>query len=389
MMKKITCKHALHACVLALALIAHPAHACLNDRDTLAEEAQKHPDILQAITGRFERNPPLYYEMRIARVAKDLQTHPNNLDEYDDIAVACDRLGRDDEAVTWLSRKRAHLPPLAGAAPTLKEAWYKYFANIGTCRIHRWIRGGGDRKKIVEVYKAREEITHAIQIKPDAHFGREKYQGIVMDWLIDSLGPRKKGGEIKPLYLYVEGKVNTARYPEAATAFAGLITLGNAWESVDIFSALAYVSSMGDRSPMHVGYFAALRAVELSRSGHRSLVREVDPTFEPPNYWPRDERAFDGLRREADRWNQARISYMNARLTVGRHPDTDPVFWADYHPAPPPAVPDTTPPEDKRRKLLAEIAPTIFSVAFLAIFGTPIALIVRAVLVRRKRRQKC
>ncbi len=55
-----------HLAAFAL-LAAMPAHACINDRDTLAEEIKGLPDVAQIITGRFERNPPLYHQMRIDR----------------------------------------------------------------------------------------------------------------------------------------------------------------------------------------------------------------------------------------------------------------------------------------------------------------------------------
>ena len=42
--------------------------ACLWDRDTPADEAKGMPEVVAVLTGRFERNPPLFYEMRLARV---------------------------------------------------------------------------------------------------------------------------------------------------------------------------------------------------------------------------------------------------------------------------------------------------------------------------------
>ena len=42
--------------------------ACLWDRDTPADEARGLPEVVAVLTGRFERNPPLFYEMRLGRV---------------------------------------------------------------------------------------------------------------------------------------------------------------------------------------------------------------------------------------------------------------------------------------------------------------------------------
>src|SRR5689334_24182932 len=88
------------------------APACLNDRDTLADEAKKNRDVLATLVAGFERNPPLYYEMRIDRIKKDLAKNPKLLDEYDDIAVAYDRIGNDDEAIKWIEAKKKQLAPL-------------------------------------------------------------------------------------------------------------------------------------------------------------------------------------------------------------------------------------------------------------------------------------
>src|ERR1035438_5441566 len=127
------------AAVIVLFAAALPARACLWDNDTLAMEAKRFPDMVEVSVGRFERNPPLYYEMRLTRVSAELRTSPEKLDLYDDAGVACDRLGRDDEALTWMARKEARLP--RGDA----EARYRYLANAGTFHIHRWLRAGANR----------------------------------------------------------------------------------------------------------------------------------------------------------------------------------------------------------------------------------------------------
>lgn len=53
--------------------------ACLWDRDTPAGEAAGMPEVVAVLTGRFERNPPLFYEMRLSRVTAELQSRPENL----------------------------------------------------------------------------------------------------------------------------------------------------------------------------------------------------------------------------------------------------------------------------------------------------------------------
>jgi hypothetical protein len=110
-------------CLILLATI--PVLACAWDSDTLAMEAKGLPDTVQIITGRFERNPPLYYQMRLKRVSQALKTQPGKLEFYDDAGVACDRLGRGAEAIDWMKRKRAQLGKL-GFNKQSKEHWYRY-----------------------------------------------------------------------------------------------------------------------------------------------------------------------------------------------------------------------------------------------------------------------
>src|SRR3954467_13072739 len=118
--------------------------ACLWDRDTPADEAKGMPEVIAVLAGRFERNPPLFYEMRLARVTAYLQSHPEDLAAYDDAGVACDRLGRGDEAIAWMEKKREQLDRLDASRPEVKEQWYRYHANLGTFLVHRWVRQGAD-----------------------------------------------------------------------------------------------------------------------------------------------------------------------------------------------------------------------------------------------------
>ena len=374
MMKRLTVLLLLPS----LLLLPGPARACLNDRDTLAEEVKGLPDVVQVVTGRFERDPPLYYQMRLARVAAELKVGPGLLPEYDDAGVACDRLGRDDEAIAWMDKKRKRLAGLNAADPAVKEQWYRYNANVGTFWVHRWIRAGADRKRIEEVRKARGYIAEAIKIKPDAHFGREKYQLRVMDWIIKGQPYVSEAARDK-----AEGKALDAAVSRGSTnidtdalgppdpalvsalvsalgteppetsgetkALCGLITLGNTWESVDVFQALS--SSIPYEGGSKLYPLVKMRCDELIDSGHRSLIPgspsggplkdliTVGETGMPPT--DDDRRLYHRLRADADDWQKKRTDYMTARLTAGRHPDTDPTFWNEYRDAGPPTVADS------------------------------------------------
>jgi len=323
-------------------LLPRAAFCCLWDTDTLANEAKGLPDVVQVITGRFERNPPLFYEMRLKRVAAELDRDPTLLAAYDDVGVACDRLSRDDEAIVWMQKKRSQLERADRTASAIQDHWYRYYANIGTFRAHRWLRAGADRTHMAEMQQARDEIAKAIEINPNAHFGREKVQLAFLNWLID---PGEKGNsparEIMNLIPAPQDREQTRK------GLCGLIVLGNAWESVDSFLMLADSSLM--RKSM-VQYLAALRCKELLRQGHHSLHPERFPDtrivalLDPKRAGvsgtiPAEiEEQYRVLRAEAEAWQKRRTDYMMARLGTGRHPDTDPTFWNALKETPPPSL---------------------------------------------------
>lgn len=376
-------------CCLVLLLMQRSAFACLWDSDTLASEAKGIPEVIQVITGRFERNPPLYYEMRLKRVTAELASQPDRLDLYDDASVACDRLGKSDEALKWSEKKRRRLQTLPPEDVLVRDHWYRYYANAGTFHAHKWIRSGAHRDNLNDLKLARDLITKAIKINPNAHFGREKYQLKAIDWLI---APPRVTPETHrlPNLLTESNKVQEAA--EAVKGLTGLIVLGNAWESVDIFNALSRaIQSDDDRSS--AAYMARLRACELIDQGQKSLIPTA-PSGEKlkalvmgremrlrENLSKEVEENFSTLRSEANRWHTQRTAYMMARLQVGKHPDTDPHFWLDYK--------ETVPPEI-RASLLNRInshAQLIFAVILLSAFAIVLVAVLFLfwLLLRRRR----
>jgi hypothetical protein len=323
-------------------LLPTAALACHWDIDTLANEAKGLPDVIQVVTGRFERNPPLYYEIRLKRVATELSKDPSLLGNYDDAGVACDCLNRGDEAIAWMQRKRARLEQASKRAAEVKEQWYRYYANLGTFRAHRWLRAGADRKHIAEMKQARDEIAKAIEINPNAHFGREKVQLAFMEWLI---APGKSGSGPSDEILAL---VRKPWDPEQTRkGLCGLIVLGSAWESLDAFLMLTDHQIV--KEPL-VQYFAALRCKELMNMGRQSLHAErftnsqLSGLINPQHLDIADgisveiEEQYRQLRLEAEAWQVRRTDYMVTRLKAGRHPDTDPSFWKEWQETPPPSL---------------------------------------------------
>ena len=314
--------------ILVLAPI--PLRACLNDRDTASNAAQGLPEVRAVIVGRFDRNPPLYYEMRLKRVAEAIAADPRDLAAYDDAAVACDRLGRFDEAIAWMDQKRVRLERADPADPVTKEHWYRYHANVGTHRAHRWLKNGADRSRLGEMKTARDHIARALAIKPDAHFGREAYQLRAMDWIIN---PPSFGPGVGTLPSFLD---NTPDPPaEAIAGLCGLIVLGNAWESVDVFNALAHaLDAYHDRSTADL---ARLRCLELIDAGRASLLPDAprgaglaDLVLGGGQFvsWHSPAGAsYRQARAPAEDQRRRRDAFMLARLGEGRHPDTDQFFW--------------------------------------------------------------
>jgi len=358
-------RRVLTALALLLGLPVSVA-ACLWDRDSPANEAKGMPEVVAVLTGRFERNPPLFYEMRLARVTAHLQSHPKDLAAYDDAGVACDRLGRGDEAISWMEKKRAQLERLDASRPEVKEQQYRYHANLGTFLVHRWVRQGAARANIAEVKAARDEIAKALEINPNAHFGREKYQWLALEWIVAP--PKAEGSQYLPNLLgwgfddiYGE-RTRPKEADDAVRGLAGLVVLGNAWESVDIFHALNIAlqrDSMGYERGREGGrntlaYLAWLRCRELIDAGKGSMLADapqgegLKSWLHRPDFVKADvllDSAFVKLRAEADAWHEARTAFMTRRLKEGRHPDTDPSFWEGYTERPAPGLPTQSVPD--------------------------------------------
>lgn len=349
------------------------AAACMWDYDTLAMEAKGLPKAMRIISGRFERNPPLYYQMRLERVSKELQTKPNELSLYDDAGVAAARLGKNDEAIEWMAKK---LKVLKATKEKNTDHWYRYHANLGTFYIHRWLHEGCKKERIADAKAAHNHIAEAIRINPEAHFGREYMQLRAIDGII-----AVKTGKAKNLVLYNESDVKTAK--QQIEGMCGLIVLGAAWESVDIFDSLAQaLSSDGQASVAHL---AELRRNELLDEGKKPLAGSADEMRkQKPGslYMMATDKAkqnieadFKMLRDEAKEYEKNRTAYMMERLKAGRHPDTDKDFWSDWT--------EPEPPE-----LLAGGSGSVLRTT--AVYGSPataVAIVLLAI-ARKRRRAK-
>ncbi|MFT4547901.1 MAG: hypothetical protein ACI8XO_000202 [Verrucomicrobiales bacterium] len=373
--------HPITASILFVALALQSSLACLWDSDTLAEEASGKINVLNVITGRFPRHPPAYYEARLIRVAAEVVEHPENLELYDDAGVACDRLHRSAEAIAWMEKKAEALE----RSPD-EEHQYRYHANLGTFLIHQWFAAGTDPEQDAGARGA-EHIRTALEINPDAHFGREAVQLQAIEWLLEE----RREGITEPVYdspsanlfqhgMRFSGAPNGTDYDKTVEGLTGLVALGAAWESVDIFRVLA--TCLADRRDNSLAFLAGLRVEELLADGKTSLSDHFPDPYEREEYMLVESAHlvlwFKSAREVADNWQAARNSYIEEQIALGKHPDTDADFWAGFDEAayPLPAMPDERP--DKRRPSFGiDWTRTGFLTALIAMLGVVLIVLLR------------
>ncbi|WP_367874503.1 hypothetical protein [Luteolibacter sp. Populi] len=339
--------------LLATLLLATlPCTACIWDRDTLKEaaEADGKLDTVKSITGWFNRYPPLYYEMRLERISADLAADPKALELYDDAGVACDRLGRYDEAIRWMEKKKALIDTLP--ADQTKTARYRHLANLGSFLGNRWATRPADQRKAdpADLNAAIKSIEEAIQLDPDAHLGREKYQLQLFQWLAAGYNDKAQE-EDKKLWNFLAiapggatqaGGPGEAKFREMEKGIASLIQLGSAWENLDVFAALgAVLNGAGANTP---SLLASLRVEELKKSGRSTLYPVPERVnaetginagdFKLATAW------YFKTRLASQKRNLAWLVYQKERFAKGEHPDTHPDFWKAWQEPAFPALPE-------------------------------------------------
>ncbi len=153
-----------------------PALACMWDYDTLHEERSRFPSVLELIVGYYPQHSDELYEWRIGDRERKLAgldpADAATLPLRDDMAVAHDELGRPEAAIALMQRSLEIAPDR-----------YETHANLGTFYIHNG-----------EYERGLEHIERAIEINPDAHFGREVVQRRLVEYL---LSRRDEDGEVR------------------------------------------------------------------------------------------------------------------------------------------------------------------------------------------------
>lgn len=255
------------AFVLIVLALQSIASACLWDSDTLRDERRGLPGIAELLAGRYERHSAFFYEDRVKESEARIKENPNDLAAWDDLAVAYEKLGQVDRAIETIERKAA-----------IKPGEYTTEANWGTFLVHR-----GD-------YEAGlEHLREALRINPDAHFGREKYQLMAVEYLLEAKRdplvfefgsfiwptivatvhrdpyPRPwDDSDIIDRLRYASGKPDQATVDAAINGVVGMLRFGPG-TSPHLYAALGDL--LLARGDLHLAYRAFLRARD---NGHPS-----------------------------------------------------------------------------------------------------------------------
>lgn len=302
--------------IALLAFVPSLALACINDRDTIKFEQQnvdalnriqKEIDpgkreqavkdlVLRAIGGRFERYPEQYYKMRISR----LEAKPKlTALEYDDLAVAYDRIGGVDFAIAITEKSL----PLRKTA----DEKYRFHANYGTFLVHKWVSDGAKDEDKATLKKSIAEIEAALKINPSSHFGREKVQlALEKSWFAP-----EKADEI----------FDKIKHEDVLVGASGIIMMGLGYELPDMYEILRTYQ----KGHTGVVFTAAnLRYHELVDQGNVALFKMS------PDVNAYKSADYTRLREDGERVHQSRMKYMAAKFDQGQHPDTDPSFWSEW-----------------------------------------------------------
>ena len=318
--------------ILGISVIASSAAACYNDNDTYLTELRDNLDLTNAIIGRFTLYPPEYYKKRIEIQTEILKKDPNNLEAYDNISVAFDRIGEGDIALKWIREKRKHLIN----APTLQL--YSTEANEGTFLIVRWIRGHktGD---LTDAIESEKHIAKALQINPNAHFGREFAQLYCIRAMIQSGKVEDWMGTFTQNLIFIADHDHIDR-KKLRYGIAGMMVLGAAW------NAPVFIQAIGELVPEEG------QVADLCRQKLRFLTHD-DDVYKAEHDGQDVEKAFPikagrvvhggdnfkirELLKNGYLFRETQADWIVKQVAKGLHPDKGDDIWKGYQEVP--AVP--------------------------------------------------
>ena len=234
--------------------------ACLWDHETLKEEALRQKDVADIVRGRILKPNAFFYEEKVRYTEALIAKGNAKADWYDDLAVALHKLGRTDDAIAVMNKKRE-----------VHGDGYTTLSNLGTFYADK-----GD------FASARDLLDKSVKVNANAHFGREGYQLRALEFLRelekdltlelkkDLLGLQLADDEA----IRFANQVKQNNFEKAGlkddvfVALAGLIRFGSADRSKHVWFSLGMaLAYKGDR---HLSIAAFRRAEKL---GHRVAAR--------------------------------------------------------------------------------------------------------------------
>ena len=138
---------------------------------------------------RFPRHGQAHYRERNRLTREKLATlsrdDPAAFPLADDLAAGLDRLGRPDEAVAVMRDKLARQQAKGFAGRDL----YTTFANLGTFLIHGSFQASqaGDADARARFREGVGFIRQSVEVNPEAHFGRERWQAAIAEFLLAAM----------------------------------------------------------------------------------------------------------------------------------------------------------------------------------------------------------
>lgn len=258
-------KHLRHVLLsLMLLFIFGQAIPCGWDYDTVKMERQAFPTVLELITGKFLRHSSALYYWRVKDRTDKLKAYPDSLHYYDDLGVAYDKIGEHENAIQAMLDKEKLSPGL-----------YETYANLGTFYIHNG-----------QYEEGLTYIKKAIEINPEAHFGREVYQQYLVEYIISK---RDSVGASLPLAGY---KQNNFYHFLKERHFRDAIANGSN-EQDEISKAIKGVAGM-----MRFGHFDSPVLLEAigdllsqAKSGHGASGHLASRAYLKASYELKDENA--------------------------------------------------------------------------------------------------
>lgn len=353
--------------------VCSSALACLWDHDTLQMERKEFPSALELIAGKFLRHSDEFYQWRVEDRSRKLKQQPT-AELYDDLAVAYEKLGKHKQAIEVTLKKQELYPDL-----------YETHANLGTFYIHSG-----------ELEKGLREIEKAIQINPDAHFGRERYQKLLVEYVLSrrsektpslplSRNDTRKGFGYQPTgfskYVLETGKIAKdtpaakLEIQKATTGVLGMMRFGN-YDSPVLLEALGDLlvsDHSGAKRLAARAFLKASYAVEdqESKDAFRVLARGA-LTLQTQGKSSKQlllrtlENTLRSEIEEAEKWFSKIES--NERNWIQQGKDVDQAFNAKYYAEPKVGV---APISASSREPLA------FVLVFLAVFVVSLLLVRR------------